>query len=375
MALIILLAAATPSAARTWSVAQDGSGDWTTIQESFDAAASGDTIFIAAGRYSELHMAPGYNNLPVVAYLAEAKDLTIVGVGEEDVVIGPEVYVENSIALFFDVTLTLSISGIQLVNSWEGIAAYGRTILTDCTFYDNKGHGFGKMSGGVIASNCSFSAPSHPSAISFMVRDSQDVDISNCSFYDMYIYLDGVSNGIIRDCVFEHPEGRNQSLSVNYINSNGLIVGAITDGMVGCAGVSQLVIRNSVFRKGTAWFNLSVSEKDAHVEVHDSVMEGGTYCTVHLSSAPSIIGSGNHFLNGGTEFSIVLQYYGEYSNNPKVDLRGNYWGTNDPAQIDAWIYDIHDDPNEDTEVLYQPFSDVPLPTEKKSLGSFKSLYR
>ncbi|PIV81377.1 hypothetical protein COW53_04670 [bacterium CG17_big_fil_post_rev_8_21_14_2_50_64_8] len=38
------------------------------------------------------------------------------------------------------------------------------------------------------------------------------------------------------------------------------------------------------------------------------------------------------------------------------DFRGNYWGTDDPGQIEAWILDGHDDPAIRAEVLYTPFA-------------------
>lgn len=45
--------AGTPAAARTWTVATDGSGDFTLIQDAIDTAAYGDRIEIATGAYDE----------------------------------------------------------------------------------------------------------------------------------------------------------------------------------------------------------------------------------------------------------------------------------------------------------------------------------
>ena len=57
LVLLALLAAALvipPAAgAATWRVERDGSGDYTTIQPAVDAAASGDTILIGPGQYTE----------------------------------------------------------------------------------------------------------------------------------------------------------------------------------------------------------------------------------------------------------------------------------------------------------------------------------
>ena len=43
----------TPATGSTWSVALDGSGHFTSIQEAIDQAQDGDTVFIGAGRYAE----------------------------------------------------------------------------------------------------------------------------------------------------------------------------------------------------------------------------------------------------------------------------------------------------------------------------------
>ncbi len=46
--------------ARSWHVEQDGSGDWVRINTAVEAAASGDTILIGPGRYSDMYeITPG----------------------------------------------------------------------------------------------------------------------------------------------------------------------------------------------------------------------------------------------------------------------------------------------------------------------------
>jgi len=57
------------------------------------------------------------------------------------------------------------------------------------------------------------------------------------------------------------------------------------------------------------------------------------------------------------------------------DMRYNYWGTADRDSIAAWIWDGNDDPEIHGFVDFVSASPVPLPAEKKSLGSVKSLYK
>ncbi len=58
---------------------------------------------------------------------------------------------------------------------------------------------------------------------------------------------------------------------------------------------------------------------------------------------------------GPGDVSITCIQYAS-SGDVRHDFRGNYWGTTDPAQIDALILDGHDDPNIRAEVLYAPFA-------------------
>jgi len=59
----------------------------------------------------------------------------------------------------------------------------------------------------------------------------------------------------------------------------------------------------------------------------------------------------------------------------ELDFTGNYWGTTNPDSIAALIYDGQDDPNIHCTVRYSPFANGPVPTEKKSFGSVKSMFR
>ena len=80
----------------------------------------------------------------------------------------------------------------------------------------------------------------------------------------------------------------------------------------------------------------------------------------------------NHILNSGGNSARVDFFPGSLS---YLDLRNNYWGKDDQAQIEEWIWDWNDDSSVNAITLFEPYSDHPLPTEKKSLGDVKALYR
>ncbi len=77
------------------------------------------------------------------------------------------------------------------------------------------------------------------------------------------------------------------------------------------------------------------------------------------------------------ENSVYNVNIGTVSTN--VDMTNNWWGTTNPAQIDASIYDGYDDPNRGL-VLYTPFSSEPYvcgnstPVQPATWGGIKALY-
>ena len=88
----VLLAATTTAA--TWQVAKDGSGDFTVIQDAVDVASPGDVIMVGPGRYEEFQVwNDGVHDWHIYV-LIETDDLTIIGSGPDETIIGP---VDNSV--------------------------------------------------------------------------------------------------------------------------------------------------------------------------------------------------------------------------------------------------------------------------------------
>ena len=57
-----------------------------------------------------------------------------------------------------------------------------------------------------------------------------------------------------------------------------------------------------------------------------------------------------------------------------VDLRNNWWGTTEIAQISAWIQDGSDDPDRGSQVLFEPILQQSVATPARSLSELKSLF-
>lgn len=95
LAVMMSVALVEASTGATLTVQKDGSGDYVVIQAALDAAADGDTILIGPGEFLEetVYRPPGWG-YNIRAYGRVVSDnLTIIGAGVGQTVIGPTTYV------------------------------------------------------------------------------------------------------------------------------------------------------------------------------------------------------------------------------------------------------------------------------------------
>jgi len=103
-----------------------------------------------------------------------------------------------------------------------------------------------------------------------------------------------------------------------------------------------------------------------------NILRGGEYMTMRVSSS-TVVFHDNHILNhSGDTISLV-----GFGDEPPDTLyfSNNYWGTSHADSISSWIWDGHDDPGIRAYVEFEPFSAVPLPSELKSMGDVKRMFR
>ena len=78
---------------RTITLARDGSGEFSILQHALDAAASGDTILIGPGEYTEMFPVkyPGYGWEVDVVGDIKVSEFTIIGAGSSETYIGQSI--------------------------------------------------------------------------------------------------------------------------------------------------------------------------------------------------------------------------------------------------------------------------------------------
>ena len=369
MLTILSVLFANTAIARTWTVEKDGSGNFTIIQDALDAAEAGDTVLIGPGRYDTFRYGtwgPDSKPKSVIAWI-RTPDLTVIGAGMDATIIGPSVptaEAEGAVAsgLFVDIGGSAVIRDLQIEQTLYDVGFLGPTIMENCRVnhvFDN--------------------------SPAIEVGLTQDVELRGIEVNArLGILLTLSQNVVVEDCRFEDSSASGIAIAVTH-SSTGCIVrqSTFTGGDTGllCTSGSSVeindcefrsIVRSSVFMSGGLMTivrrcNIGMSSEPLRVaggtlEVYDSVVEGGTSATI--TAWGQVLVRNSHLLNaGGLTVIVPAGPAGQV-----IDLRHNWWGTTDTAQIDAWISDPSG------AVLWQPIADLPIPTESSSMSSLKGQF-
>jgi hypothetical protein len=363
--------------AAAWSVEKDGSGDFVAIQDAVDASASGDTILIGAGRFTEtvLYPVPSGEFTPHNYVVIDEKSLTLIGAGSEYTIIGPEepwyttdqdpfgisVWSDTASVMIRDVTvenvargLIVSHNNIRVYDScFMGcelggiIWVYGGGAVSGCEFVDN---GTGLL---VMTSDRRLEVSNlllHNNQMALSVQYSDSVYVGNCEISNsrVGVYYTVGSSGEVRSCRLENIDWY---------------------GIIAAQAASLAVYDCSV--EGGDYYQLDcVGCQDLIVE--DSIFRGGGIATVRIANGHVAMHHNHIMKNGGYSVQVM-----DYQSPPSrmLDFTDNYWGTAESDSISSWIWDGNDNPNIHAIVDYEPFSPIPLPSEKKSMGDIKRMFR
>ena len=380
--LTSLFASAPGASARTWHVEQDGTGDYSVIQDAVNAAESGDVIEIGPGwyrEYTEINIPNNvvwgchiYNTVPDLTFVGDGVGHTIIGLedgeksewytvgicstnGVESVRLFDVEFIHCSEYAIYQGSGLLEMNSCGVVDSRRGIFGLfpGGATVTNCEFVNLTDMAIAtQVAGGMSIDNCTFD--NCREGFLFQWSSSADCDVTNCTFiagdqgWGGGLYNDGAT-GAVRHCRFDGQ--------VNYgigMQRSGVLV--IEDNLLenidgaGVAIVSPELLygRNNLINNcGIGVFAFT----PGHLDFHDN----------HIFRRP------------GGLFASTSEYY---PGEPRyIDLTRNYWGTTDLDELADGIFDGNDSDLVSLYFVIDPVADGPVPAERKSFGDVKALYR
>ncbi|MCP4293798.1 MAG: hypothetical protein GY780_18365 [bacterium] len=387
------LVLALPVSGATLRVERDGSGDFLTIQDAVDAAASGDIILIGPGRYNEgeIVTTPGWTAF--VRVLVAQSELTLIGAGPEETILGPTEPYDYSLGNLwgivanpdFGCTSKIRIENIGFENMRYAINALpspDQVEIENCRF-DSNASSFSCYYGDNFELTNSIFNNSAEGSISFGVKGFDQVRISDCNFLfegehqypDMGVHLESNRDVEVSNCNFEGGAG-------------GLTVASGYEGIfaqiTGCTFENHFNTNRSGvgFRAQNSNCNIEdcfflhqdrairIYGPGSNVRVINSVIQDVTRSSVDIAHLESLQVTNCILAHG--DYTVRQNYYCPESSArdlPILNMTYNDWGTTDADTIASWIHLC------DYDVDFIPFIGQPVATEHLSFGGVKAMYR
>lgn len=369
---LLLLCGLTPGTvhAATIRVAQDGSGDYEVIYDAVAAAASGDTISIAPGEYTETRSHTFLGGILQVIAAVLQDELTIIGDDVATVLIGKATPPPNpDLNLYYGLAATgnLRVSGVTIRNLKRGVdTAADWATVESCRFVGNFIGVSAQVTDHVEIRDCQFLEQDGAGIVLFRGRGATGDVITDCSFIDNDIGPDvQTQDAVIERCTME---GGNVGMQVS-LGGIATVRECHFDGMsVGFAVVNAQTYMYDCEFEANMSSNVTVTGLLAG---SGNELKGGSFRTLGFSKPSVSQFHGNHIINGG---GWSVHTASRFQPLETLDLSRNYWGTTDTDQLDEWIWDHDDDSREIFIVDYSPLIGLPIPTESTSFGELKARY-
>lgn len=381
--LLVLVLTPELAAAATITVRKDGTGDYMVLQQALDVAASGDTVLVGPGEYTESSIVRLNGNGFDVEVFGRVRTttMTIIGSGMGVTIIGPVAYSGSAGQLTPKCIAKdavggwLRISDLTLRNCYEGMYVDGVLYADRCEIMDNYvGIVWFNVGSGGRVKDTMISATAPPgigSALSFgHLSQGSDITIENCHL-GWPSTVRGVQNLVMRDCNFN-------GLSL-YSGADVYMercIGMLPYGGVGMVfgGGSYCEIRDSELRSAVSAspIVIDLDGPGGRFVVENCLIEGGSTSTVYLGSGAGPCEIHNCDLVKGSGPMVECAFSTAQVTH---DLSNNWWGTTSETEIQAWIYDRADNPGRGGLVNYSPFAGQSVPIEATSWGELKALFR
>jgi hypothetical protein len=373
--LCVVLALAGGSAARTWRVERDGTGNFYTLQPAVEFASPGDTILVGSGRYAEVSdFDPGKDWPSAVCVGISTSDLCIIGIDRDRVTIGPMLpdYSADDgpygiVTSSFGVS-NIMIANVTIENVYTGAFMYSQAGFENCRFRScQRGVDF-RSTSSLLVQDCDFDDIGEGVHCFF---GSGECHIQDSQFINNDVGINSIAAGY---CLVANCEFSSGRVGVGFQQGTcGTVVGCIIDvelkGLDIALG-SSLIIQGCHVEGGV--YCLKATAGPGSLIGVDNVLIGGSYATLALHME-NVSLSNCHIIKTG---DWAVRVAGPVWPPPIVyDLSNNYWGTDSPELIESWIYDSNDNAFILGTVDYSPFSDRPLGTEPMTWGGVKAFYR
>jgi parallel beta-helix repeat protein len=359
-------------------VERDGSGDFATIRPAIAASAPGDTILLGPGRYDEVEplVTPGWTEPTYVPVSVDS--LTIRGVDRDSVIIGPPEadfvgFGPKGFVTLFDLTRAV-IENLTVENVREGFYLVAKSDLRNCVVR-NCDLGAIVLSVGSLIAECSFNNNVGDGIVT--ATGCGDLTIEDCGFIDnnLGVGVNVTQNVTIQRCSFENSEWTTGGIQYSD-SSTGSVSDCVFDGSqegIAVRSSSEVTLTRNRF----SGHEVALHVFDGSIARGTKNVFRGSGAALFFSTTSTAYLNDNHIVKSDG-WAVLCSGFNLH--HVDIDLRSNYWGTDSPDSIDAWIYDENDEPDPPfnpgmVTVLYEPFSPVPVDAEKESLGSLKGLFR
>ena len=365
----------------TITVELDGSGDYTQIQPALDAAASGDTVLIGPGEFTELipSYIPGYGYEVEVCAYVRVPNLTIIGAGAGQTILGPTTYQGSQQTFSPKCMVWLDgndrfVEGITFRNCYEGMhIVEGPLFVEACEFRNNGGRGIiwaTHDAGGIIRNSMFLSTIIGNDGLS-VIWGGGGIIVENCNFDNAGIYISSIQDISFLNCEMKNgiagiELAAGARVTLNYCNIFNCSVAGVA-----LNSVAAHCTINSCEISGDIWAVDATSE--GVLDISNSILTGGSDCVIWLNNPGPISVHNSHIIKNGP---LAINCWNHESLGLVThDLTGNYWGTTNPDSVASWIWDQNDDPANFSIVNFLPMADGPVPTENTSFGSIKAMFR
>lgn len=392
--MLLFLLCSSDAAANVLRVEKNGSGDFTIIQQAVDASASGDTILIGPGRYDDKFLwgTPPWQQYARV--LVTRADLTLIGAGADQTIIGDAApmsagYDQDS-GLAAHAAFgagVVRIADIGFENCYNG--AYFVSVelasVAGCRFAGNGNSITSRVANRVEVEECTFQSlteaysfaehvlASGPGAIA--VTGSVFTISRPHRYSGGHMHLQQMTESSVLGCTFTGG-----AIGVNATLGSGVatIANCRFDDQIN-AGIIHSMYRGTVrvvnTTMGGQYKALWATDYDPRWEVEGLVVEDA----FEYSLVFAYLGSGfvrNSRLAKGTRFAVFDAGGLPRDGVVHFDMMNNWWGTDDPDSIQAWIFDGNDQPERPYFFIdWSPFMAEPTAAEARSLGGVKSMFR